>query len=525
MNDFLNGLKKEMNYTETENGAGALKSTMNHCLDAFGSLAAMKDSDPQMIIDTFKSAYDEDRDLALRLLFYVRDIRGGQGMRRVFRILINWLSHYDVDSVINNFDNFIEFGRVDDLFALFGTEIEGEMINYVKTKLAHDVLDKFNEKPISLMAKWMPSINASSDTTRARAKVFCKAIFGNTSASAQRRYRQLLSDLRSYLEVVETSMSANKWSDIKYENVPGKASLNYTKAFARHDEDRYMAFIKEAALNKVMNANALFPYDIIHKIYKNNRPTETDRHLYDAMWGSLPNYFEGLEETGICVVDTSGSMHGTPIEVALSLGMYCADKCAGPFKNHFITFSHTPHLVEFTGKDIVDKVGRAEDADWGMNTNLEAVFRLILTTGVRNKLTNDQMPKKLYIISDMQFDEATDYDYYTRNYQNGTFMDRMEAAYTSYGYTMPMIVYWNVRASKCGMFQKTYQGKQCCMVSGYSSSLFKAVITGTTYETVTDENGNTKEVQKLDPMTVMYNTLLNPRYDCVWTPQNSIMNR
>jgi hypothetical protein len=245
--------------------------------------------------------------------------------------------------------------------------------------------------------------------------------------------------------------------------------------------------------------------------------SKKDRILLDAMWNSLPNYLDGKEETGICVVDTSGSMYGLPLEVALSLGIYCADKCHGPFKDHFITFSIRPELVELKGNDIVEKVSNIREiCD---STNIEAVFDLILKTAVINNMRQEDLPSKLYIISDMQFDEAcTYYDWHARRYiENRPFMQLMREKFENAGYKMPALIYWNVRASKCGMFHDTVDGEDVAMVSGYSSSLFKSIIEGTTFEESVDSNGNTIIKEKIDPMTVMLNTLNSERYSRVIT--------
>ena len=327
-------------------------------------------------------------------------------------------------------------------------------------------------------------------------------------------------------------MSAKQWTEIDYEKVPAKAALAYAEAFNRHDEDRYIAYLTKVAMGEAkVNAASLYPVDVVHKaLALGYRAQKKDIVLTDAMWKSLPNYLEGKDETGICVVDVSGSMSGTPMEVALSLGMYCADKCHGPFQNHFITFSAVPELQEVKGANIVEKLRNMTGANWDMNTNLEAVFDLILDTAKRAHCSQDEIPNKLYIISDMQFDEARgareQYGWYrNRSTPCRTFMQAMRMKYAAAGYTMPTIVYWNVRASKCGMFQTTFEGENCCMVSGYSASLFKSIIEGTTYEveevvTVNKETGMREVIQTLkatvDPMTVMLTTINNERYDRVW---------
>ena len=524
MNAFINALTKEQNLTRTENGAGALKSTLNACLDAFGSLGAMRKSDETEIARIFSLAFAEDRALAIKMAFYFRDIRGGQGARRQFRVILRWLAINAPEFVTKNFDNILEFGRGDDCLCLLDTNLADQTIAWIARQLMRDIKAYKRGESISLLAKWLPSENASSKQTKRYAR---KLIKGLNFKPAQ--YRKMLTTLRKYLDVTEVKMSAKRWSAIDYEKVPSKAGLQYGNAFERHDEARYFGYLKAVAAGKAkINANALYPVDIVHRVIDKYNASRKDVMLYDAMWENLPNVFETVgEETGICIPDVSGSMYGTPMEVAISLAMYCADKCRGPFKGHFITFSASPTLQTVTGANIVEKVHNLERADWSMNTNLEAVFDLILETARRNHCKPQDMPNKLYIISDMQFDQGCrqrtrwDYGRHDYDYAEGTFMDRIEREYAAAGYPMPTIVYWNVRQSNCGMFQKTFQGKDCCMVSGYSPSLFKAVIEGTTYveEEVTLDDGTTTTIQraKINPMDMMYKTLNNERYDVIWT--------
>lgn len=513
--NFIEQLKHDQNYTTTENGAIAYKSTMNACLDAFGSLGAMRHSEEADIIRTFSKAFAENKATAMRMLFYMRDIRGGQGCRRVFRVIFKWLAETEPKYVINNLGNILTFGRGDDMLCLLDTWVNVEVANWVKEQLNRDIKTlATGGKDISMLAKWVPSENTSSPTTKAAARKLIRLM-----RVSPRKYRKAVTTLRRYLNIVEQKMSAKEWTEIKYDAVPSKASMIYSDAFYKHDTKGYTKYISDIAEGKAkVNAGALYPYDIVHKVMS-NRVDFKDRLLYDAMWKALPDYFAGKEETGICVVDTSGSMSGEPMEVAISLGMYCGDKCKGPFAGHFITFSDSPELVSIKGADIVEKVNNMERANWNMNTNLEAVFDLLLETAKKHRTSQSEMPNKLYIISDMQFDQARGVGYWY-NRQTVPFMERMNRKYQAAGYEMPMIVYWNVRASKCGMFQTTFEGSNCCMVSGYSSSLFKAVIEGTTYEeeAVVEKDGTVSVSlkAKLDPMDMMLNTLGNERYDVVW---------
>lgn len=522
---FLEDLKDELNYTETENGAVALNSTMNNCLDAFGSLGAMKDFNEQDIIRTFKNAFVEDRATAMKILFYMRDARGGQGMRRVFRVIALWLADNYPEYIVNNLTNFAEYGRWDDLLCLLNSReiyVKEQVLSLIKDQLFKDICEWYDNGSVSLLAKWLPSENASSSETKRYAKLIREYLGWSPKA-----YRKTLTKLRKYLDVVEVKMSANEWSTIHYDKVPGKASLNYSNAFASHDEERYIDYLTNA---DNLHAGTLFPVDIIHKALQKGvmsystaleKVSKKDRVLLEKMWESLPNYFEGKEETGICVCDTSGSMFGTPLEVSLSLGVYCADKCRGPFKNYFITFSEHPELVELKGSDLYEKLYNIRSIN-AANTDLEKVFDLLLSTAIRHNTPDADMPKKLYIISDMQFDEARGannfyYRYHPENAPRQTFMFSMKKKYEDAGYTFPSIVYWNVRqSSNGGMFQEKFDGEDCAIVSGYSASLFKSVIEGTTHEGEVKDNGEVTVRERLDPMTVMMNTLNNPRYERVW---------
>lgn len=515
-----------MNYnmSYTENGARAMRSTGNACLDAFSSLGAMKNSSEDEIIRVFIEAFNENRNDAMRILFYMRDIRGGQGARRVFRVIFKWLAYTYPEYVRNNLDNILYYGRGDDLLCLLDvSQMYSDVIKYIKKVLKEDYEHFKRNEPCSLLAKWLPSENASSIETRRLANKIIDGL-----GWTPRNYRRFLSTMRSYLKVVEQKMSAGEWKNIDYNLTPGKAAINYRNAFMAHDPDGYTNYLKEVAIGKAkVNANALYPYDVVHQCFGCN-PSIADRLMFDAMWENLPDYFENKTETGICVVDTSGSMYGQPIEVAISLGMYCADKCKGPYAGKFITFSDTPALQSISGGDIVEKVKNLNNADWDGTTNIEKVFMLILQTAIKNYCDPSEMPDKVYIISDMQFNSAISkyshsfYRYYgvREEPKNETLMTDLKKRFAAAGYEIPALVYWNVRESNCAMYQESCMGENCCMVSGYSPSLFKAVINGTTYEeeeVITDDGKVINTVHAvIDPMTVMYKAISDPRYDRVW---------
>lgn len=500
--NFTNLLENELNFTETENGAVVLKSTKSGLLDAFGKLGAMRTNEETEIIKTFNLAFAEDRELAMKLLFYIRDIRGGQGERRVFRVIMNYLAKNKPEVVVKNLDNFAFYGRYDDLLCLLDTPVERKVLGYIYDTLKSDLKSVKQGGAPSLMAKWLPSINGVKNTRNVALKIV------NGLNMSEREYRKTLSKLRKALDIVETKLCEKRYEDIDFSKLPSKAQMLYRELFMKHAEERYVEYLKQLSEgNAKINTGALFPVDIVGKVLREYNVSLANRYLYDAMWKNLPNWFEGKEETGLCVVDVSGSMSGTPMEVAISLGLYCADKSNGVFKNSFITFSEYPELVKVQGEDIVDKVLNMQNADWGYNTDFNKVLQLILDTAMKNNCSQSDLPNKLYVISDMQFDHA--------NGSGNTLHRDWAKKFAEHGYEMPAIVYWNVRTSNCGMFQEDKNGTNVAMVSGYSPVLFKNVIDGTEYVETVNEKGEKVVKQQVDPMNVMLTTLQNERYDRV----------
>lgn len=510
MNSFIETMK---NFGETENGAIAYNSTCNALLDAFGSLGAMKDSPEEDIINIFSKAYDENPDYAMKLLFYMRDIREGQGMRRVFRICCHWLAYTHRDALCRNLQYISEYGRWDDLINLFYNQpdVRDEAGKIILNQLKADTIAARDGGNVSLLGKWMPSNNASSKITKNMAHMLATYLH-----MTPKLYRKTLAYLRKHIDVVECKMSGNEWDKINYPTVPSHASSNYVNAFWKHDANNYQKYLLDVAIGKAtINAGALFPADIVHKYFNTIGDSVVRAAVADAQWKALPNYLGDSIETGICVVDTSGSMNGRPLEVALSLGLYCADKCRGPFKNHFITFSRRPQLQEIVGDTFIDKLKNMYRTEWNMNTDIEAVFDLILMTAKDSRCKPEDMPKKLYIISDMQFDQARTiyYDCFSgKPIYKAPFMQTMKQKFKDAGYEMPALIYWNVRQSNCAMFHDTFDGEDCCFVSGYSPVLFKNILEGTEYVEVTNADGTKEIKQKIDPMNVMMTTLNSERY-------------
>ncbi len=476
MNKFLNGLTDATNYIYTENMGVAHRSTKSDLLDFFAMGGSMRNRSEDDIILMFRKAYAENPLYALKCLFWFRDCRGGAGERRLFRICIHDLAKTNPDVVKRNIENIPVFGRYDDLYALEDTPVEKDMFFFIKKQL---VLDTQSKTP-SLLAKWLPSCNTSSKETCRLGKKTRIAL-----DLTAKEYRKILSTLRKRINIVERLISANQWDKIIYDKIPSKAGLIYKNAFARHDYDRYAEFAKSKEIK--VNAATLNPVDIAKQIFHYggwtlNAPTDIERVMWQKYWNNLKDYYNGREERGIAVVDVSGSMEGTPMNAAISMGAYIAERGKGPFANHFITFSSHPELVKFDGIDIYDKFQRARKADWGGSTNIEATFDSLLRTAVENHCTQDEMPQAIYVFSDMEFDHCV-----TSNELNDkwgcclskdkieTLFDIIKKKWNSYGYKMPRLIFWNL---DCRHQNIPIIGDGISYVSGFSMAALEGVLSG-----------------------------------------------
>ena len=477
MNQLLNGLQNRSNLTYTENGALTHKSTKSMLLDMFAMGAAMRTRGDNDVICMFKNAYEENPEYALKCLFYIRDIRGGQGERRFFRTCYHWLAMKHPEAAQRNMQHIPEFGRWDDLYCLLGTALEEDMFNMLKKQF---VLDLSCQTP-SLLAKWLPSCNASSKETIAKGNMTREA-FGLT----QKEYRKALSVLRKRINVLERLMSANEWEKIEFDKIPSKAGLIYKNAFARRDiiKAKYEKFAKDE--NTKVNAAALYPYEIVEKALHVGRYDSTDRAMVNKYWANLPDWLKNADLNALCMVDTSGSMHGTPINVAISLGLYCAERAGGPFATHYISFASRPQLIKCEGADFVDKVERIYRTNLVDNTNIEAAFDMLLDTAKRTHCSQEDMPKNILVISDMEFDSAVNTGWsWTANYHNRitkdnaeTLMEGIARKWAAAGYEMPHLIYWNVQARQNNI--PMLGNGPISYVSGFSPSIFQTIVTGKT---------------------------------------------
>ena len=496
-NKFLNNLKNAANFTYTENGALTHKSTKSNLLDMFAMGAAYRSRSDEDCILLFKKAFEENPVYALKCLFYIRDVRGGQGERRFFRTCMRWLANTDLSAVKRNLEHIPEFGRWDDLLIFIGTPLENDALNAIKSQLVLDV----QCKTPSLLAKWLPSENTSSVKTRIQAHKVRKYL-----GWTHKQYRKTLSVLRARINVLERLMSENRWDEIEFDKIPSKAGFKYKNAFARHDIERmkenvniqsYADFAKDTTTK--VNAKTLYPYECVAEAmkvmgcnqYDWYRKTkvdmmDTNRLMINKYWDNLADYFKGAAFNGLAMVDTSSSMTwngGLAIQVATSLGIYCAEKAKGPFAGHYISFSRNPRLVEVEGVDFCDKVNRIVRADLCENTNIKGAFDMLLRTALQNHMTQEDMPESIIVISDMEFDQSQGY-----NYSNNTLtlMENIEREWNANGYKMPKLIYWNVNARQNNI--PMLGNGPISYVSGFSPSIFETIMTGKTgYELMMDK--------------------------------------
>ena len=490
MNTVLQKMLDANSYKQTENGAVARNTTKSAVLDMFALCGAYRGRTKTDCVEMFKAAFEEDRDLALKCLFYIGDCRGGQGERRFFRICFNWLA-INYPQVAAGLVQYIpDFRRWDDiLYTCVGTPVEKDVLDIVKKQLVEDI----NAKAPSLLAKWLPSENASSPETKSMAGVVRKAL-----GLTHKQYRKTLSILRSRINIVEKLMSEGRWDEIEFDKLPSKAGFNYRKAFAQNEAtaEKYSEFINNG--DKKVNTSTLYPYEIVQKaiIHMNNA---SERPVLDKYWNNLPDYFDGKPSNILCMVDTSGSMTWSygcnstvkPLDVAISLGIYAGERLNGPFRNCYISFASRPRLVQIKGNDIVEKVHNIYRTNLCDSTNLVAAFDLLLDIAKDPTTNIEDMPDTIVVISDMEIDAG---DRYFTSYNACTEMEHQRQKWNACGIKMPRLVYWNVNARNNTILDS---GDLVSFVSGFSPTIFNTIISG--------KSG----------YQLMLEVLLNKRYECI----------
>jgi hypothetical protein len=495
---FVSTMDNLSNLTLTENGALAYKSTKSAVLDLFSFMGSMTyEYNERTLSDLITAAWDENPLLTARCIFYMRDARGGQGVRDAGKFGLSWIAFWHPEVAVANIPNIPFYGRWDDLYSCMGTPAWDKAMEFVKAQILTDLSAIKNKESVSLVGKWLKSENASSSDTKALGKLTRQSL----GMDAQ-TYRKTLSRLRSAINIVEKKISRNQWEDIAYKAVPSGAMKKYFKAFFKHDPARMEKFIEKVNKGEeTAHSGQLFPHEIVKSLLSpwggvatidghNNKNTID---TMNALWKSLPDYCG--ENSGLVCADTSGSMNtpdNIPMSVSIALGIYLGERMNGPFKNRMITFSRSPHWVELTGKNLYENIKKIPS--FIENTNLEAVFIMILDVAKAYGLKQEELPKTLFIISDMEFDGfRTD----NRTPFN-TLHQNMKRVYGESGYELPKVVYWKV-SNVVSQVPVKKDETGTAIISGFSPKLLQNVLADAS----------------LNPYDMMLQVLNGPRYESV----------
>lgn len=490
---FSSLLEQATNVAYTENGAISNASTLNSVLDLFSQGGAMRTRTEDVRYQFIANALGENFELGLRTIFYLADVRGGQGERQLFKIALKVLADRYPKQLVKIVDLIPEFGRWDYLYELKGTKVEEAMIQVMRNE--HTRCNLTGET--SLMYKWIKSPNTSSAKSRELGRWTAQVLGYESNFHGIHQFQKMLAQKRAQLgdAVVETKMSRGKFHLIDYSKVTSKAGLCYKTSFFKRDQARYEQFHNRVEKGEVkINVGTLYPHEIVCK-YDEVRGVD---NALENMWNALQDFIKS-EENILTMVDVSYSMNSIisngsrvrAIDVSRALGIYTAQHIKGAFKNKAILFSSQPKFIDFdrVGSKLIDYINYIKRFNDCSNTDLQASFDLVLKTAIANKIPESEMPTKILIISDMEFD-ATRY--------NATNLDVIKAKYASAGYKMPQLVYWNVCA-RTQQFPATKFDKGVAMVSGYSPSLLADILQG----------------DIVDPIVSMLKVINKPRYDVV----------
>ena len=503
--NFYESMKRNV-MTETENGALGYATSGKQLVDLNFAAGSMRDMTDKEIVDKFMTSCLIDPINSIRWLFYARDIKNGMGERRTFRVI---LRHLVMTGAItsskyrNLYDIIADYGRLDDFINLIDdvNEIQkAQIVEVIAEHLAADILDMKTGRPISLLGKWMPSINTTSAKTKARARIIAR-LMGISHA----QYRKLLRDLREHINVVEAKISRNKWDEVVYEAVPSYANLKYSNAFLRHDEERRTEFLSKVSTGEAeIKAGTLFAYDIVRNYSAGGRyGVKAKDETLEALWKYLP---EREIKNTLVVADGSDSMTVTvgnsrvrALDVANSLAIYFAEHNEGEFKNKYITFSENPQFVEFDeGASLRDKLQVALSYNEVANTNIQAVFDLILKTAIRNEVPQEELPERILIISDMEFDDATYPWDDSMSKPSKALFEEIADEYAAADYKLPRLVFWNTN-SRTQAIPVQENDLGVALVSGFSTAVAEMVMSDKTdpYEILLEKLADYERVDTL----------------------------
>lgn len=459
---FVNEFRKASTVTKSENGGNVFTTTGGGALlDLFATIGGMRHQPINEVITRWRKAYKENPTLAANLILYTRDIRnGGIGERAIGRALLRELATVEPEKIERNLDTIVNCGRWDDLFCLLTiNSLRDSIISFIANQLVQDMTAYKNGKPISLLAKWAPSINASSRETRRLANILCKQLH-----LSPKTYRQTLASLRKYSNVVERKMSDGDWSLINFETVPSLAMSRYNKAYRKHtpiEFQTYLDCLKKGTVK--INAATLNPTDICKKFLNEHRLGETDI----AQWDSLPDYVKGDNEV-IIMADVSGSMscpNNEPMAASIGLATYFAQRNKGAYHGMYLTFTDVPQFIHLDDNWDIEKCFRyVEGKGVGYNTNMDRAFRAIYDVAT---VTHDA-PKALVVISDGEMDG------WVRSSQSESIVSKWRKCFENRGLIFPRVISWNVACRHGTVIAPASDGVS--FVSGYGAGPFKSLV-------------------------------------------------
>ena len=493
MKSFIDNMNEySSQYSVTENGAIAYKTSGKKLTDFNFKISYYRNHQEEAKND-FRDLVEncESMETIARYIFYIGDIREGLGERNLFKICLKEFLKYLDEERIEKILHFVpEYNRWDSLWKTIvdDEELFIRVLSIINNQLLFDLTNQEKGEPISLIAKWLPSENASSEETKQMAKKIYRGLH-----LTSKEYRVVLSTLRKYIDVTERKMSLNQWNEIKYEGVPSKANLLYSNSFLKHDTERRKAYIESLKKGKTkINSSVLYPYEIVDKYTSYYLECIEYNEIYEQMWKSLPKL--NIKNT-LVVRDGSGSMcarvgNTTALSVATSLSIYLSENNSDEWKNKFITFSSRPQIIDLSNcKTLQDKLNKTYKYSDCSNTNIYATMRLVLDTAIKNNVKQEEMPEMILIISDMQFDG------YLFN-MSGSLFDNIKMQFECAGYKLPKICFWNVAGDYSNTIPLKENEYGLVLCSGFSINIVKMFLSG-----------------EIDPYKILLDTINSKRYD------------
>lgn len=458
---FADALREMGRFTYTENGAVALSTTRDARLDFFSTVGSLREADENRVCTLFAESYSQDALFTMKILFYARDVRCGLGERKTFRTLLRYAADHHPEAVRPNLDLIGVFGRYDDLYSLIGTGLEEDMWAVMKKQFEEDLENLRRGNAVSLLAKWIKTADSGSASTRRQGILTAQKL-----GYPVYEFKRLVRSMRKRIGIVEAQMAAGDWDRIAYSAVPGRAMKMHRKAFLRHDEEGFIAYLSSVEKGGAqIHADTLYPYDIVREYMK----SQGEDRILEAQWKALPDYVKKGSNV-LVMADTSGSMTsngGRPMASSVGLAIYFAERNTGAYHNMFMTFSNKTSIIELRGETLYQRVHNAMQAPWGTNTDLQRAFKQVLDIAVSSHVPQEKMPRAIVVISDMEIDYCGNREW--------SFYDNMEDRFRRAGYQIPNIIFWNVN-SRHDIFHADKNRKGVQLASGQSVTVFKQIL-------------------------------------------------